>query len=152
MQSVIFRARFTHYWQHCQQCWQEYSIWKSFRQSMGVFSFSFVVAKLPFFSFMCQILFSPLLTGIFLPSPRDGRLFDSTPCWWYQTSIALMYIKGTHICVVQLTKSMFTKQIERKKSTPSIHILPRHSWFSEVFVWRGISIKIIDFSDRWIRL
>ena len=62
-----------------------------------------------------------------------------------------MYIKDTHIFVVQLTQSMFTKQIERKKSTRSIYVLPRHLWFSEVFVWRGISVKIIDFSDRWIR-
>ena len=33
-----------------------------------------------------------------------------------------MYIKGTHIFVVQFTQSMFTKQIERKKSTRSIYI------------------------------
>ena len=31
---------------------------------------------------MCQILFPPLLTGIFSPSPRNGWLFDSPP-WWY---------------------------------------------------------------------
>ena len=53
MQGVIFTARFTHYWRHCQQYGKEYSIWKSFRQSMGVYSFYFTVAKLTFFTVLC---------------------------------------------------------------------------------------------------
>ena len=64
MQGVIFTTRFTHYWQHCQQYGKEYSIWKSFRQSKGVFSFYFTAAKLTFLQFYVSDIISSIINRL----------------------------------------------------------------------------------------
>ena len=64
MQGVIFTTRFTSYWQHCQQYGKEYSIWKSFRQSIGVFLFYFTAAKLTFLQFYVPVIISSIINRL----------------------------------------------------------------------------------------
>ena len=79
MQGVIFTMRFTHYWQLYQQYGKECSIWKSFRQSIGVFSFYFTVAKLTFLQFYVSDIISSIINRLISTFSTQWMTLRFTP-------------------------------------------------------------------------